>query len=802
LFSAGFHGWEVAAVDLIIRSLDAWRPRALGVCASDERINKNPGAYALRLASLASKYAKRMNHCLRTLSWIVVAGLAGAAIAEDGPATSHWAFQPMRRSPVPTVMHRDLVRTPVDAFILEKLEAAGLVLSPPADRMTLLRRVTFDLTGLPPTTSEIDAFLADDAPDAYERLVDRLLSSPQYGEAWGRTWLDLVRFAETAGFNADPARPLAYKYRDYVLRAFNEDTPYDRFIAEQLAGDELFPEDADALAATGYNRMWPDESNASNVLLARQAALNDLTANVGSVFLGLSIGCAQCHDHKFDPLLQTDFYQLQAFFAGIVLQDKRPVVGQSALLEYERKKAAWLSETAPLRQELHAIESAGRAVLGEIKRLKFPREVLDAVDAHPAERTPMQHQLAFWSERQIEIDDKDLPTVIDDFARERREVLQRELATAKKREPKPPNEASVMAVTEICETPPVTHLLAVGSYEDPLEETPPGFPVVLRGENAAAPQITPPRSGTSGRRTALAKWLASPDNALPHRVVANRIWQGHFGRGLVENANDFGTQTPTPSHPELLDWLAGEFIQQGFSWKQLHRTIVLSATYRQAAFVRSPASSEMPGFSKKDPDNELYWHYPRQRLSSERIRDAWLAASGQLNEAMYGTGVRPELPPNFGGAASWKVSENPADRTRRSVYIYAKRNLPYPMMQAFDFPDMHESCGCRTQTVIAPQALLLLNSQLVVNAAAKLAERVRAEADTADPYPALRVLWRTTYGRDPSEKELRQASEFLSQQQAALSKETEGGAAAEAETSAWTDLCHAVLNSNEFLYVE
>jgi len=746
-----------------------------------------------------------MNRCSRTSWWLclVAANLASLGFAEDAPSTPHWAFQPMQRPSVPSVKHGDRVLTPVDAFILAKLEAEGLTLAPAADRATLLRRVKFDLTGLPPSPAEMAAFLADAAPDAYERLVDRLLSSPQYGEAWGRMWLDLVRFSETAGFNADPARPLAYKYRDYVIRAFNEDTPYDRFIAEQLAGDELFPADADALAATGYNRMWPDESNASNVLLARQAALNDLTSNVGAVFLGLSIGCAQCHDHKFDPLLQSDFYQLQAFFAGIVLQDKRPVVSQQALLEYERKKAAWLAETAPIRRELHAIEQAGRAVLGEIKRLKFPREVLDAIDAHPAERTPMQHQLAFWSERQIEIDDKDLPSVIDDFARERREVLLRELAAAKKREPKPPNETSVMAVAEISETPPATHLLAVGSYEDPLEETPPGYPVVLRNATEAAPTIVPPRAGTSGRRSALAKWLASPGNPLTHRVVVNRIWQGHFGRGLVENANDFGTQTPPPTHRELLDWLATEFVRQGSSWKQLHKTIVLSATYRQAPFVTRPEAHGLQpvGFSL-DPDNALYWHYPRHRLSSERIRDAWLAASGQLNEAMYGPGVRPELPPNFGGAANWKVSENPADRARRSVYIYAKRNLPYPMMQAFDFPDMHESCGCRTQTVIAPQALLLLNSELVVDAAARLAERVRSDADTADPYAAIRQLWRTAYGRDPSEKELRKANEFLGQQQAALAKETEGGAAAEAESSAWTDLCHAVLNSNEFLYVE
>jgi hypothetical protein len=704
----------------------------------------------------------------------------------------------MSRPGVPAVSHAELVRTPIDALILARLEAAGLTLAPPADRTTLLRRVTFDLTGLPPTLAEIEAFLADDAPDAYERVVDRLLASPHYGEAWGRLWLDLVRFAETAGFNADPARPLAYKYRDYVIRAFNRDTPYDSFIAEQLAGDELFPDDAEALAASGYNRMWPDESNASDVLLARQSALNDLTGNVGSVFLGLSIGCAQCHDHKFDPLLQTDFYQLQAFFSGIVLQDKRPLASQERLVEYERQRDRWLEETAALRGELHAIETAGRRKLGEIKRLKFPAMVLEAIDTDPCQRTPMQHQLAFWSERQIEINEKDIPKSLDDPARERREELLRELGEAKQREPKPPKEVAVMAVAETTEQPPVTHLLGAGSYEYPEQETPPGYPVVLRGSAEELPTIVPPRAGTSGRRAALAGWLASPENRLTHRVVANRIWQGHFGSGIVENANDFGTQTAPPTHPELLDWLATEFLRQGSSWKQLHRTIVLSATYRQSTWKTD--LGDLPG-AKIDPENALYWHYPRQRLSSERIRDAWLAASGRLNDAMYGPGVRPELPPNFGGAAAWKVSEDPADRVRRSTYIYAKRNLPYPLMQAFDFPDMHESCGCRTHTVIAPQALLLLNSELVIDAAAQVAEHVRRDAQTADPYPAIGLLWRTAYGRDPSESESRRAAEFLSRQQAALTKETEGGPE-NAESAAWTDLCHAVLNSNEFLYVE
>jgi hypothetical protein len=311
------------------------------------------------------------------------------------------------------------------------------------------------------------------------------------------------------------------------------------------------------------------------------------------------------------------------------------------------------------------------------------------------------------------------------------------------------------------------------------------------------PKIVPPRTNTSGRRTALAEWMTAPDNPLTWRVLANRIWQGHFGRGIVENANDFGTQTALPSHPELLDWLATELVRVGGSWKALHREIILSATYRQQPFRKELVTETT---AKEDPGNSLYWHFPRHRLTAERIRDAWLMTSGQLNEVMYGAGVRPELPPKFGGAAAWKVSENPADRVRRSVYIFSKRNLPYPMLQVFDLPDMHESCGCRTQTTIAPQALMLINSELVLAAAEQLGHRVRDEAATADPQPAIRHLWRTTYGRDPLPAELTKAQEFLAEQQALAANA--GGDPETALQSAWTDLAHAVLNANEFLFVE
>lgn len=732
--------------------------------------------------------------------------LLSSPISADEPKFSevernHWAFQPVQHPAVPATAPTSgsQPQNPVDSFILAMLQKDGFSLSVPADKLTLLRRVTFDLIGLPPTPAEAAEFLADESPDAYPRLVDRLLASPHYGEAWGRMWLDVVRFAETAGFNADPARPLAYKYRDYVIRAFNRGLPYDRFLLEQLAGDELYSDNVDALAATGYCRMWADESNASNIHLARQLALNDLTGNLGAAVLGLSIGCAQCHDHKFDPLLQTDFYQLQAFFSGIVLEDKLPVGSHEQLAEYHRQRQEWLDQTASMRHELHAIEREARIKMAGDRRMKFPQDVLAAIDCLPEERTTLQRQLAFWSERQMEYKNDDLPKHLSEDGKAKRDELLKQLAEANKNHPKPPRESSLMAVAELSVTPPKTHLLDSGSYDKPLQELEPHYPAILR-RGGTAPSFTPPNARSSGRRTELARWLTSPGHPLTYRVWVNRIWQGHFGRGLVDNANDFGVLTPRPMHPELLDWLTSEFIASGYDTKQLHRRIVLSATYQQAVASPSKEGSSPPEFGLAG--------FPRQRLSSERIRDAWLSAAGLLNDTMYGPGVRPELPPNFGGAANWKVSE-PPDRTRRSVYIYAKRNLPYPLMAAFDFPDMHESCGCRTKTTIAPQALMMLNSSLILNAARQLATRAEREAESADPDARVIRAWSIAVGRLPTGRETETARKFLSEQQQVIASSDSSRTGEDAgkikpsdADEAFVDLCHALLNANEFLFIE
>ena len=728
-----------------------------------------------------------------------------AGSAQDSEEPRHWAFKTPQRPAVPVTRQADRAITPVDAFVLDRLESRSLTLRDPASKRELIRRATYDLTGLPPTPEEIEDFLADDRPDAYERLLDRLLASPRYGEAWGRVWLDLVRFAETAGYNADPVRPLAWKYRDYVIRSFNEDRPYSRFLAEQLAGDEMYPWSGDAMVATGYLRMWPDESNASNVLLARQDALNDLTANVGHAVLGLSLGCAQCHDHKFDPLLQSDFYELQAFFSGIVPQDEVPLGTHAELADYRRQLDAWLAESEPVRDELHAIEAAARARAGHVKRLKFPEVVLEAIDTAAEERTAYQRQLVFWSERQIELKDEDVVKKMSDEQRSRREELRTALAELEKRRPRPPRTAQVMATVEVQPQPPETFLLAGGSYDIPFDEVQPAFVSVLAGQDERIAKAVPPHERTSGRRTALVQWLTDGSHPLVSRVMANRVWQGHFGQGLVENANDFGTQTPPPSHPELLDWLARELVEsrgssvESWSIKRLHRLMMASAAYRQSTYRRG-AGEPQPDAAKTDPGNRLLWHFPRRRLSAERIRDAMLAASGTLVERMYGPGMRPQLPPNYTQREAWKVSEDPAERNRRSVYIFAKRNLPYPLLKEFDFPDMHESCALRPQTTIAPQALMLLNSELLLEQAAAMAERVRREASGGSAEELVTQAYRLAFGREPGTDEREEAVTFLQREQASAAAGSDAVGEVSAESLA--DLCHALLNANEFLYVE
>jgi hypothetical protein len=720
---------------------------------------------------------------------------------------AHWSFQSVHRPRVPRLHADDGVRTPVDAFVLEKLKACGLSFSAPANRRELIRRVTFDLLGLPPSPTDIEAFVNDAAPDAYERLIDRLLASPHYGEAWGRTWLDLVRFAETAGYKADPLRPLAWKYRDFVVGVFNANVPFDRFVQQQIAGDELFPDDVDAQIATGYLRMWPDESNASIVALARQDALNDLTANVGSVFLGVSIGCAQCHDHKFDPIKQHDFYRLEAFFAGIVPVEKVAVGSSAAIADYERRLAKWEARTRAVRDDLFKMLSTARARAAEERRKRFPPEVLAAIDKLPEQRSPLERQFVFWSDRQIEVSEKQIVAQLSRVDRTRLPKLRQQVAELEASRPQPPRSAGAMATVEVAGPTPPTFLNAGGSYDKPLREVRPGFLSVLFREAEPTAKIVPPREGVSGRRTALAQWLTDPHNPLVPRVLVNRIWQGHFGRGLVENANDLGTQTPPPSHPELLDWLASEFVASGWDIKAMHRLILPSSVYRQASDRHRDL--DPPSLAAKlDPDNTLYGHANRRRLKAEEVRDALLAAAGRLDEKMCGPGVRPPLPAAL-RQDGWKVTASPVERDRRSVYIFAKRNLPFPLLKDFDLPDMHESCARRTATIIAPQALAFFNGEFVVGCADSLARRIERDPRFADWSARTEEAYRLVFGRPPSVDERADAMTFLRTQAGHLLTEHDlhADAAAQRESevalrTAFADFCHALCNANEFLFLD
>jgi len=747
--------------------------------------------------------------------------------AEKG---THWSYQPIERPAVPAVKATERIRTPIDAFLLSRLEKEGrpeegvLGFSPDASREELVRRVYFDLLGLPPTPEEIEAFVNDSAEDAYERLIDRLLANPHYGERWGRIWLDAVRYADTAGFNADPLRPLAWKYRDYVIQAMNDDTPYDRFVAEQLAGDELYPEEERAWVATGFCRLMPDESNASDVLLARQEILNDATSVLGAVILGQSLGCAQCHDHKFDPLTQKDFYRMQAFFVGVVPLESAEVGNKAEREEFHHREAEWMQGHREAYRELHQLETAAYVKAYGEKRLRFPEVMWEAYETFPEDRTAFQRQMLFFSERQIrgEIKEEKMLAAMMPEEQSRFKELREEMKQLEKERPVPSRKVEAMVASEVGKMPE-TFVLGGGSYDKPDVEVSPGFPEVINTAfEVKEPTIEGPREGVSGRRSALVKWLFAAENPLTARVMANRIWQGHFGKGIVENANDFGTQTGLPSHPELLDWLAKEFAvptwegiggeKTGWSIKRFHKLILLSTAYRQTS-RGVPESPEVAAGLKADSTNRWYWRFPRRRLEAESLRDALLAVSGNLNEKMFGPPIYPPLPTSLGKPGSWPVTQDPHEQRRRSVYILAKRNMPYPLLATFDLPDMHESCARRAKTTTGLQALFLLNSETVLECAQQLAGKLLRDNDWTKPEVIVEDCYRRVLGRRATGEEVRLGLEYVSRQQDLIRErlKTEGVTLAPLGGplviapewgGAWVDYCHALLNLNEFMYVD
>ncbi|HLW66563.1 MAG TPA: DUF1549 and DUF1553 domain-containing protein [Gemmataceae bacterium] len=740
--------------------------------------------------------------CFRWFCWIALF-VAAPALADDLPA--NWAFRPMGKPTPPAVRDRATVRNPIDAFIVAELEKHHLTPSPPADRRTLIRRVYFDLIGLPPNPEEIDAFVNDPAPNAYEKLVERLLESPRFGERQAVFWLDLVRFAESDGFKADDPRPNAWRYRDYVIRSFNADKPYNRFVQEQLAGDELFPSSAEALIATGYLRHFPDEYNAVNCEQRRQEILNDITDTTASTFLGLTVGCAKCHDHKYDPILQSDYYRLQAHFAAFWPVDE-PILNREERQHYEERLQQWEAKTTELRQKIDALEKPYREKAEKKERQRFVSEYSSIVDIPMEKRTPLQKQLGAMVEKQVfGRSTKDVGKVMKGAVKEQWDGMMKRMTELEKE--KPPEPPLAMACTDVGHEAPPTHLLKRGDWRKPDEEVQPGFPKSVAMEWPNERSDKPNTTHSTGRRARLAAWITAPENPLTARVIVNRIWQAHFGRGVVGTPSDFGVQGDRPTHPELLDWLARELVRNNWSLKAIHRLIVLSATYRQNAecgMRNAELNAQTIPHSafhiphSIDPDNRLLWHFSRRRLDAEALRDSLLAVSGQLNPAEGGASIYPELPEEMKKSAkNWPVSATAAERNRRSVYIAVRRNLRYPMLAMFDAPDNNETCARRYVTTTAPQALMLLNDKIVVDIASQFASRIQREAGD-DAVKLIDRAFELALARKPDAEEASAMRRFVEDQ-----KEMHRVAGAKNPLhEAVTDLCHSVLNLNEFLFVD
>ena len=671
-----------------------------------------------------------------------------------------WSFQPVQRSASPEIQNpKSKIENSIDAFIAASLAREGLEPAPEANKATLIRRLTWDLIGLPPTPDEIADFLADERPDAYERLVDRLLASPYHGERWARHWLDIVRYAESDGYKQDAYRPHAWRYRDYVIRAFNQDKPYSQFVLEQLAGDEVAPNDPDALTATAFHRLGIYEYNQRDVRNQWEIILNDVTDITADVFLGMGMSCARCHDHKFDPILQKDYYRLQAFFAPVLWRENVIIASDAEVAEYQQKLAMWEEKTADIRRQIAEIEDPIRKNSINTVLVKFNDE-LQAMRAKPAaERTPIEQQLVYLMEYQaIDGEGKvDIKGKLKGEQKEKWETLQKQLAEFDSIKPEPL--PCVQSVTDVGPVAPETTIPGKRNAE-------PVAPGPLSVLDAGPLHVPPsPSSQTTGRRTALAQWITSPDNPLASRVLANRLWQHHFGRGLSETPSDFGHLGQVPSHPELLDHLACELLDHGWSMKRLHRQMVTSATYRQAS-----TGADVVDSIAKDPANRWWSRMPVRRLAAEQIRDGALAVSGEIDVRMGGP------------------SGDSGKTARRAVYLKVLRNSQDAVLDVFDTPDGLVTMPVRNVTTTATQSLFMINGPWMLKRANAMARRL-SDPPSATLEERVQRAYELAYGRKPTAGELKDATEFL---------QTNAGQSEEA----LVDFCHVILNSNEFLYVD
>jgi hypothetical protein len=633
----------------------------------------------------------------------------------------HWAFQPVRKPALPAVKNATWAQNPIDAFILAKLEAKGWNPAPPVGTRAFLRRIHADVIGLPPTPEEQEAFLRNDSPQAVEKLVDDLLARPSYGERWGRHWLDLVRYADTNGYERDGAKPNVWRYRDYVIRSFNADKPFDRFILEQLAGDELPDADTDTLIASGFCRLGPWDDEPADVNEDRFDQLDDMVSTTSLVFLGLTLGCARCHNHKFEPLTMHDYYRMVAVFDPL----KRPQLGRQELdlPATSRKRLA----VAASREAAERLAGIGYPLLGAGSLAR-----------------PWLTSLAAWQVARRRGPLAELPHGY--FLRE----------------------PSIHV--------PSTHLLIRGKATRPGPVVEPGVPAVLVSHQ---PHLLPPDRYTTRRRLSLARWLASSDNPLTARVLVNRVWQFHFGEGLVRTPSDFGVTGDPPTHPELLDWLTDYFVKEGWSIKKLHRMILTSNTYRMSKKWNA-------AYGAKDPEDRLLWRFPYRRLEVEVMRDSMLAASGRLNLKMYGPSMYPQVPKealegNSDPDKVWQPFEE-KEASRRTIYAFLKRSLIVPMLEVLDLCDTNRSSARRAVTTVAPQALSLFNGAFVNQQAQHLAARLVREAGD-DSAKQIERAYLLVLCRPPTPSEGEAAEQFLKRE-------------------SLQQFCRVLFNLNEFAYAD
>jgi hypothetical protein len=740
--------------------------------------------------------------------WLALGSLAPTAAAEPPAkkgkgANKHWAYLPVKRPAIPVVRDRSWVRNPVDAFVLALLEKSHLKPAPPAEPRTLLRRVFLDLIGLPPTPEEVAAFLKDPSPLAYERVVDGLLSRPQYGERWGRHWLDVARYAETNGYERDGAKPHAWRFRDYVISSLNRDKPYDRFITEQIAGDEIAESNAETQIATTFLRLgtWDDEPAEPRV--DRYDQLDDVLGTTTAAFLGITLRCARCHDHKFDPFTQKDYYRMLAVFEPLKRPQKQRadldrLVGAEKELAAYRKALAGTTGPEPQLEALKAAirsrlfgAAAGRNRRTEAKRTKLPAEAVAAFQTSADERTTRQKELVKQFALRLDQEIRQAATAEE---KSRLEMWEKQVTALRPLRPAEPPRAYIWY--EDAPTARVTHVFRRGDPNRPLDAVGPGVPGVLVQRQPDPPR---PLARSTGRRLWLARWLTHPDNPLVARVMVNRIWQEHFGRGIVATANDLGVMSEVPSHPDLLDWLAAEFMARGWSMKALHRLIILSNTYRMSA-------TDDPAAAREDSEVQLLWRWRQRRLEAEAVRDSVLAVSGQLNRQMAGPSIYPKLPRTVLEGQSrpgdgWGKSEE-RQASRRSVYIFVKRVLAVPELELLDAPDTTSSCEQRMVSTTAPQALTFLNGGFLYQQAGYFAARLRREAG-GEAKTQVRRAFELALGRPPTAEEVRLSLDFLTAQEKQIVADAlrSGSQVGGQKEQALAGFCLVLLNTNEFVYL-